>query len=306
MFIDIHCHVCRKLGPPRSISYKFGPPRGTQQAFATPDQLLAIYDHLGVERGIILPVGMVECHNQIQSNEEALEICEQYPERFIPFCYIDPRAINNSVDAPLGDLMRYYKDKGCRGIGEICANLPFLNPLMQNLFRHAEATELPLTFHISTRFDHDYGIYDDPGLPQLEASLQHFPKLKFFGHSQPFWAEMAPLDTVASRSGYPKTPVKEEGTLPKLMRKYDNLYGDLSAGSGCNALTRDPDYAAKFLTEFQDRLMFGMDICEPPPASAPYPLIDFLLDLRNRKKITEPVFQKVARENAVRVLGLSR
>ncbi|MCX6993439.1 MAG: amidohydrolase family protein [Kiritimatiellaeota bacterium] len=296
MFIDIHCHVCRKLGPPR----------GTQQAFATPDQLLAIYDHLGVERGIILPTAQIECHTQFQSNEEALEICEQYPDRFTPFCYIDPRAISNSVDAPLGDLMRHYKAKGCRGIGEICANLPFLHPLMQNLFHHAEATELPLTFHIATRFDHDYGIYDDPGLPQLEMSLRQFPKLKFLGHSQPFWAEMAPLDTVASRSGYPKTPVKEEGTLPKLMRKYGNLHGDLSAGSGCNALTRDPDYAAQFLTEFQDRLLFGMDICTPPPATAPYPLVDFLLDLRKRKKISEAVFQKVARENAVRLLGLNK
>lgn len=294
MFIDIHCHVCRKLGPPR----------GANQAFATPDQLLAIYDNLNVERGIILPAGMLECHNQTQSNEEALEIYEQYPKRFVPFCYIDPRAISNSVDAPLGDMMRYYKAKGCRGIGEICANLPFLHPMVQNLFRHAEAVELPLTFHISTRFDHDYGIYDDPGLPQLETSLQRFPKLIFFGHSQPFWAEMAPLDTVAGRAAYPKTPIKEEGALPKLMRKYGNLYGDLSAGSGCNALTRDPDYAVRFLTEFQDRLLFGMDICSPPPVTDPHPLIDFLLDLRKREKITEVVFQKVARENAIRVLDL--
>ncbi|MDD5677867.1 MAG: amidohydrolase family protein [Kiritimatiellae bacterium] len=305
MFIDIHCHVCRKAGPPRGAGYKLGKPQAAHQAFATPDQLLAIYDHLGVERGVILPVGMVECHNQTQSNEEALEICAQYPQRFIPFCYIDPRAISNSADAPLGDMMQYYKDQGCRGIGEICANLPFLNPMVQNLFRHAEAAGFPLTFHISTRFDHDYGIYDDPGLPQLETSLQRFPKLKFFGHSQPFWAEMAPLDTVAGRAGYPKTPVKEEGALPKLMRKYGNLHGDLSAGSGCNALTRDPEYAVKFLTEFQDRLLFGMDICTPPPASAPCPLIDFLLDLRKQKKISEAVFQKVARENAVRLLGLS-
>jgi len=43
-----------------------------------------------------------------------------------------------------------------------------------------------------------------------------------------------------------------------------------------------------------------------PPPTAPYPPIDFLLDLRKRKKITEAVFQKVARENAVRVLDLSR
>lgn len=294
MFLDIHAHVCKMPGPPR----------GAQQSFATPDQLCAIYDRLGVERGVILPVAQAECHFQQQSNEEALEICARYPGRFIPFCYIDPRAMTNSVDAPLGDLMRYYKGQGCKGIGEICANLPFLHPLVQNMFRHAEAAELPLTFHISTRFDHDYGLYDDPGLPQLETSLQRFPKLKFFGHSQPFWAELARLETVADRAGYPSTPVREEGAVPKLMRKYGNLHGDLSAWSGCNALRRDPEYAVRFLTEFQDRLLFGMDICTPPAPDASNPLVDFLLDLRKRRKIGEPVFQKVARENAIRILGL--
>ncbi|MEI8345181.1 MAG: hypothetical protein WCG06_03820, partial [Candidatus Omnitrophota bacterium] len=52
-------------------------------------------------------------------------------------------------------------------------------------------------------------------------------------------------------------PITDEGRVPQLMRKYTNLYGDLSAGSGCNALKRDRKYAVKFLNEFQDRLMFG-------------------------------------------------
>ncbi len=294
MFIDIHGHVGKHLGPPR----------GRAQAFATPGQLLAIYDHLQVERGVILPMINVECHYQTQSNEEAIEIAAAHPGRFIPFCNIDPRALTNSVDAPLGDLLRYYKDKGCKGIGEICANLPFLHPLVQNLFRHAQETGLPLTFHIATRFDHDYGLYDDPGLPQLEMSLRRFPKLLFFGHSQPFWAEIAALETPGSRCGYPRGPVREEGVLPKLMRRYGNLHGDLSAGSGCNALMRDPEYAVRFLTEFQDRLFFGMDICEPPAPDAPNRLADFLQDLRAKDAISETVFRKVARENAVRVLGL--
>ncbi|MCD6377300.1 MAG: amidohydrolase family protein, partial [Planctomycetes bacterium] len=144
-------------------------------------------------------------------------------------------------------------------------------------------------------------IYDEPGLPQLARALRDFPKLKFFAHSQPFWAEMAPLQTPADRDGYPNYPIVEEGVVPKLFRRYPNLYGDLSANSGYNALARDEDYAVKFLTEFQDRLMFGTDICEP---DTPTPLVDFLLKLRNEKKISEEVFQKVARENAIRILEL--
>ena len=89
--------------------------------------------------------------------------------------------------------------------------------------------------------------------------------------------------------------------MPRLFRQYPNLYGDLSAGSGCNALKRDPEYAVKFLDEFQDRLLFGTDICAP---DTPTPLVDFLLDLRQSGRISEAVFQKVARENAIRLLKL--
>ena len=84
------------------------------------------------------------------------------------------------------------------------------------------------------------------------------------------------------------------------MRACPNLYGDLSAGSGCNALARDEDYTVQFLTEFQDRLLFGTDICVP---DTPTPLVDLLLRLRDTGRISETVFQKVARENAISLLG---
>jgi hypothetical protein len=86
------------------------------------------------------------------------------------------------------------------------------------------------------------------------------------------------------------------------LRKYPNLYGDLSAGSGCNALKRDSKYAAHFFEEFQDRLLFGTDICAPSTST---PLVDFLLQMRNEQKISETVFQKIARQNAIKILQLN-
>ena len=71
--------------------------------------------------------------------------------------------------------------------------------------------------------------------------------------------------------------------------------------SGYNALARDREYAVQFLNEFQDRLMFGTDICAP---DTPTPLVDFLLQLRDEKLISEEVFRKVAKENAQRLLEL--
>jgi len=290
MFIDIHVHVRRLPGPLR----------GGKPAYATPQQLLARYDAIGVERAVLLPGVNPECELAPQSNEEIIELAQQNA-RFIPFCNVDPRALTNSPFAPLGELLRHYRDQGCKGLGEVCANLPFRDPLVQNLFRHCQEVGLPVTFHIAPHIGGYYGLYDDPGLPQLEWTLQAFPKLNFLGHSQPFWAEIAPLDTVGERAGYPKGPIRQEGALPKLFRKYPNLYGDLSAGSGYNALARDEDYAVRFLEEFQDRLLFGTDICAP---DTPTPLVDLLLKLRNEGRISETVFQKVARENAVRILGL--
>ncbi len=290
MFIDIHGHAYKKLGPKQDGHIHF----------VTPEQLLPRYDELGIERGCLLPIINPEVYVP-QSNEEILEICERFPDRFIPFCNVDPRALTNSPEAPLDYLLRYYRDQGCRGVGEVMPNLPFLDPRVQNLFKHVEAVGLPLTFDISARIRGDYGLYDDPGLPQLEASLRRFPKLIILGHGPAFWAEIAPLETPLDRDGYPSYPLKEEGVVPKLFRRYPNLWGDLSAGSGYNALARDPDYAVRFLNEFQDRLLFGSDLCA---ADQPVPQVAFLQKLKAEGKISEATFNKIARENAIRLLGL--
>ena len=290
MFIDMHVHVRRTPGFLRQ----------GKSGNATPAQLIERYDALDIERAVLLPGVTPECAYQPQSNEEVIDIAREN-DRFIPFCNIDPRAMTNSADAPLGDLLRYYRDRDCKGIGEVTANLPFLDPRVQNLFRHVQDVGLPLISHIAPHIGGFYGLYDDPGLPQLELSLARFPDLRFLGHSQPFWAEIARLETPGSRAGYPAGPV-EEGVVPKLMRRYPNLYGDLSANSGYNALARDEDHAVRFLTEFQDRLLFATDICAP---DTPTPLAGFLIRLRDEGRIGGDGFQKVARENAVRLLGLA-
>ena len=93
-----------------------------------------------------------------------------------------------------------------------------------------------------------------------------------------------------------------EGVVPKLMRKYDNLYGDLSAGSGCNAIKRDEEYGIKFLNEFQDRLMFGIDTYSTP--DDPPPFMVYLKQLLAEKKISQELFDKISHGNAIRILNL--
>ena len=288
MFIDIHGHAYRKPCP-------------FPNRFATLDEMLAIYDRDDIEKACILPLVGPETYLP-QSNDDIIEMAEQHPDRIIPFCNVNPRALTNSADAPFGDLLRYYRDRGVKGFGEFMPNLPFLDPLVQNMFKHVQDAGFPLCFDMRTTIGYGYGLYDDPGLPQLEFCLRKFNRLIFLGHGPPFWAEIGRLETPGDRAGYPSYPLKEEGVVPKLMRRYPNLYGDLSAGSGFNALNRDPAYAVKFLNEFQDRLLFGTDICDPNAQTPPQ--IGLLLKLRQAKKISAQVFRKIARENAVKLLHL--
>jgi len=290
MFIDIHVHAYRRPWP-----WVDG-----EALFSTPEEVLARYDRYGIERGVLLPLVSPEVYLP-QANEEILEMAEGYPDRFIPFCNIDPRAITNSADAPLDYILRHYRDRGCKGIGEVMPNLPFLDPMVQNLFGHVEAVGFPLIFDITTAVGQGYGLVDDVGLPQLETCLQRFDRLSILGHGPPFWAEIAELEKPGDRAGYPSYPVREEGVVPKLMRRYPNLWGDLSAGSGYNALARDKRYAARFLTEFQDRLLFGTDLCRPTDEPR---LPALLIELRDGGQISEEVFEKVARENAIKLLKL--
>ncbi len=299
MFIDIHAHAYRKPVP-------------FVVQFCSVEQLISRYDEAGIEKGVLLPIVSPEIYLP-QANEDILEMTEQYPDRLIPFCNIDPRALTNSVDAPLDSLLRYYRDKGCKGLGEVMLNVPVMDPMVQNLFKHAQDVELPVIFDGSDQVGGDFGLYDDPGLPQLEHTLQKFPKLIMLGHGPVFWSEIGRLETPGERSSvfgpgggqvgcHPSGPIKEEGVVPKLFRRYPNLYGDLSDLNPWNALARDPEYGPKFLDEFQDRLLFGTDICF---FDMPLPMVDLLREWRDTKKISEGVFNKVARENAVKLLGLS-
>ena len=292
-YIDVHAH-CTEDPLPQMC--------GLRQPLCCPEQLIAHYDRLGIEKGCILGLGTPENFIGGMSNESILRLAAAYPDRFIPFCVVDPRACGNTPFANLRDVLMHYRDRGCKGVGEVCAQIHLLDPRMQNLFKACGEVGFSLTFHMSPTSGWSYGVIDENGLPELEICLQRFPKLRFFGHSCAFWSEITTCLSVQERNARGKGPVKEEGAIQRLMRKYPNLYGDLSAGSGAYALMRDPAYAAKFLTEFQDRIMFGIDICDPNGYVSPLP--GFLRELRASGAISETVFRKVARENQIRELKL--
>lgn len=298
MIIDIHSHC-----------YKYPVPFVTP--FCSPEELIKIYDEMGIDKAVLLPVVNAEIYFP-QSNDEILEICNAYPDRFIPYCNIDPRAMTNAPNAPLYKVLEYYKNKGCKGVGEIMPNMDIMDPKVQNLFCSAEMVDLPVVYDGSIVKDGDFGLYDEAGLSGLEQSLQRFPKLKIFGHGPCFWAELFRLQTPAERGyifnyqgtdqvGKRGSEKTEEGVLPVLLRRYENLHCDLSDGSPVEALSRNLEFTKKFFIEFQDRLYFGTDLCNK---TVKYPHVDFINKLLADGVITKEIYDKVTHKNAIKLLGL--
>ena len=164
---------------------------------------------------------------------------------------------------------------------------------------------MPLTFHIGPQEGECYGMVDEKGLPRLEKSLQAFPDLVFLAHSQPFWSHISGDVTEENWGGYPEGPVTEGGRIPELLRSCPNLHGDLSAGSGYNAVSRDPEFGYAFLTEFEDQLLFGTDCYRTTQIDGlAVQMKHFLEDGLAAGKISQSTFDKITHQNAIRVLGL--
>ena len=49
------------------------------------------------------------------------------------------------------------------------------------------------------------------------------------------------------------------GITDKYLANYPNMFADMSAGSGLNALLRDEDHARGFLDRHQNKLLYGSD-----------------------------------------------
>lgn len=221
--IDIHAHA--------SLFYDFFPPqyrKGQALKWVSAEQLIELYDGLGIEKGVLLPISAAEGQMSVISSESCKYLSDKYPDRFYWFCGVDPRAAGNKPNADLVSVINHYKSLCAKGVGEITCTLPADHPKVMNLFADCD---MPAIIHINTTTEKRYGIYDELGLPRLETVLKTFPNLKLIGHSAVFWAEISGDITEETRNGYPTGKVLPGGRIVELMRKYPNLYCDLSAAA---------------------------------------------------------------------------
>jgi len=276
-YIDMHTHVGTVWNGHKEL---------------TPAGLVRWMDEHDIEKSVVLPLTSPESSSFLCLTEGALRAAKEFPQRLIPFCSIDPRTSVVGGVRGFESVIRGYVDQGAKGFGEHKVGLDFDDPLMMQIYEVCEKIGIPLLFHMDTIRGKD-----KPGLPRLAHALATFPKLTFIGHGPGWWASISADAKPADFLGYPKRPVQPGGAIDRLMDSFPNIYGELSAGSGAGALSRDPAFGRAFLIRRQDRILFGTDYLEPGQIVPQFEVLESL-------KLPADVQQKIFRKNAERMLKL--
>ena len=208
MKFDVHCHAFPSHG--------FIPGGGKlgESYFLYVEQHLKMLEDHGVTAGLLLPLIHYEIVPYVQKVKEIEETAKKYPDKFLYFMNLDPRMFFNNPKADFSRVIEYHLERGARGVGEMCVNLPWEHPLMDNMLMYVNKYKLPLTIHISPIPYGTYGIYDDYNLSGLEWALNKYPDIKFFGHSAEFWSRISGDDQYR---GYPTGPVEPNGPVVRLL-----------------------------------------------------------------------------------------
>jgi len=257
----------------------------------TPRKLISRMDQLGIDRAVVLPIENPEETHFYVTTEQVLRAARRYRDRLIPFCNVDPRRGNPRTFDPY-PIMENYVSRGCQGFGELLAGLPLDHPLMQRIYRAAGQLGIPIVLHIDR-----YRCIDQPGLPRLEQMARKYPKTVFIGHGPHWWAEISADAGEEDRQAYPSGPVKPGGRVHQLLQSLPNIYADISANSGYNALARDPQHAKRFLEQNQDKLLFGTDLLWERQEIR-------ILDLLEKLEISSKALHKILHKNAEKLLNL--
>lgn len=274
-YIDVHTHIGTYTNNNKEL---------------TVAGLIEWMDAHDVAKAVVLPLVSPESTTYLQLPDVALKAAKDHPDRLIPFCSLDPRSIIVGGRQGIIDILKRYIDQGAKGFGEHKVGLDFDDPLMMRVYDACQEVKLPLLFHID-----DIRGKDKPGLPRLENAIRSFPELTFIGHGPGWWGSIS--GDTKDLGGYPNGKVAPGGAIDHLMETYPNIYGDLSAGSGANAIGRDREFGLEFLVRRQDRLMFGTDYLQPGQAVPQFELFESL-------DLPAEVAQKIFRGNAERALKL--
>ena len=251
--------------------------------------LVAHQRNMGVDLTVLLPAGSrFGLDAGAGRNDSVVALTERHPTEFVFFA-------NELPDIPetRAVLERYLK-AGARGIGEQKFEVACDSAAMRLVYDIARDYAVPVLLH----FQH--GRYNT-GIERFHAILASYPTVNFIGHAQTWWGNIDLRHDQAVM--YPKAPVTSGGISDRLLSDYPNIYGDLSAGSGLNAMLRDEEHARGFLERHQDRLLWASD-CNDAVGQGPDCIGSQGLATVRRLAPDATAVAKILSRNAASLLGL--
>jgi predicted TIM-barrel fold metal-dependent hydrolase len=210
----------------------------------SPEANIAHVDGAGISNAVALaPANSAEAMQTLRA---------KYPGRFLAWFA--------SADITRPDAARVLTGavkSGASGLGEIKFHVAADGPELRRMYALAADLQIPILVHFQeVPHTPTEGVFST-GFKNFAGILQAYPKTLFIGHADAFWANISA--DYANQAAYPTGPVKRGGITDKLLGDYPNLYGDLAANSGNNALSRDPAFTGDFLVRHQGKLIFGSD-----------------------------------------------
>ena len=265
------------------------------------DALLAHQRNLGATTTILLPAGRpvttASTHEgvanglqaQCLGNEACFQFATAHSGEFVSGANEVP-----DIEGATQEIERYLK-RGAIVIAEQKFGVECDSPEMQKIYQLAQSYRVPVLMHWQFRM-YNYGF------ERFHRMLAKYPTVNFIGHAQTWWANID-KNHADQTLLYPKGPVTPGGLTDRYLSDYANMFGDLSAGSGLNALSRDEPFTRDFLTRHQNKLLYGSD-CTDVEGTGPKCQGAQTIAAIRRLSATRTVERKLLYDNAKRLFRL--
>ncbi|HET7219055.1 MAG TPA: amidohydrolase family protein [Vicinamibacterales bacterium] len=287
-------------------------------AARTPDPIIDIHQHLGYSgrsdeallahqralgatTTILLPAGhpvtSASTHhgtaNGLQAHALGNDACRRFANAHATAFRFGANEVPD-IDDATREIERYLK-QGAVVIAEQKFGVECDAPAMQRIYELAQEYRVPVLMHWQFEM-YNYGF------ERFHEMLEKYPRVTFLGHAQTWWAN---IDRNHGDQAvlYPKGPVTPGGLTDRYLSDYPNMYGDLSAGSGLNALTRDEPFSRDFLSRHQDKLVFGSDCSDVDGGGSKCQGAQTIAVIR-RLAASRAIERKLLYENAKRMFRL--
>jgi len=258
--------------------------------FVSERDLLSYMADAGIERAVVLPTPHfdAELGEYICPSERVLRICRFHGE-LTPFCCLDLEE-NEKID-----LLEDYVSRGAVGYGEHKVRLPIDHPRSLEVYEKCGTIGMPILMHLDST--HNYGF--ERAFPRIAAE---YSKTIFIMHGPGWWRHISADPGIEP---YPKGPIKPHGLVDEILLKYGNVYADISATSGLNALQRDKEYAKEFLERHRFKILYGTDFPCLDSYGGQFGVDKLHLSLLESLELKDATFKNITRKNAERLLKIS-